>query len=935
MTGIADFAHFFPVPQRTWKRYNHQLRKWIRAKLTRSKRGGDVQRFVVLCWRRTGSNWLCGMLYLHPEIFMHNELFNENSIHTYYDSTLSSWSYISRDVLPSKFLEESFEAYKKIPSKESTTRAIGFKSFPEHYFDSEMPHSLLHETFDSFMGDFDVKKVILYRENVFAVFISMVRSFRSGHYLTKNYDDIKVTVSLRDLQSFVDRYQFHYNKYKEMSRGQRPYLISYEELCSDQHDSVMAGLFAFLGVDASIYPKALPETIPQSAAPLSEVVVNYAELEFAYRHTIYAKYLPLVHTTHNVTTKNKGDVAYSDGHSWGLLIPICSFSTSLEECRCQLTALRESLLATTSPTDRAKISCIFGIDTGDKVYDTEEGKDLLFSLFDEFTVTVEILSNVHGKICKIWNVLANTAYAKHLEFMVLIGDDVRFDTSNWKVEIEKCFYDISNESGLPLGVGCVAFNDNAFLGFPTFPVLHRSHMTVFDRMLPFQFINQGGDPYLFELYRRFGCARFADGVYLTNTLGGKLSSTRYVKRHIRWNNHILSGGIQTLEAKLGRKSFLSLDVVVPSYRCDVDALVAISSLRASVEDVNISFFLIVDNPTAPTIKDILALECNTCNYNVKVIQHSGNFGASAARNTGLDYSNADFVLLLDDDVTPDKHILDAYIGAIMRYPDARVLVGATHFPTPMSILTHAYFTSDLIGSFTMAEKRRDPPWGVTANICVRGRTSKARFHLDYPKTGGGEDIDYCIRSTKSFPNCMVAVPGALARHPWWGGGGIRSLVHIKGWATGESQLLSAKVMDDYVYFAGPNGVEMALILPILTLWLALCGFEFHWLRLALVEHLVLILEACWHLSHVRGRLHVSIRDSVVMSTLIPVVAALVIMFQETARLIAHLRAHNFKNLFWRFDWVCGKNPAYVRKQIHFTMIRCSVYFMIYIFIVYF
>jgi hypothetical protein len=74
-----------------------------------------------------------------------------------------------------------------------------------------------------------------------------------------------------------------------------------------------------------------------------------------------------------------------------------------------------------------------------------------------------------------------------------------------------------------------------------------------------------------------------------------------------------------------------------------------------------------------------------------------------------------------------------------------------------------------------------------------------------------------------------------------------------------------------------------------------------------------------------------------MSTLIHVVAALVIMFQETARLIAHLRAHNFKKLFWRFDWVCEKKSSlYVRKQIHFTMIRCSVYFMIiYIFIVYF
>jgi hypothetical protein len=127
MTGIADFAHFFPIPQRTWRRYLYEFKIWLRGML----RGGKgPTRFVVLCWRRTGSNWLCGILYNHPEIFMHNELFNENSIHTYYDSTLSQWTYISRDTFPGEFLNDAYSAYQKVPSKELQTRAVGFKSFP-------------------------------------------------------------------------------------------------------------------------------------------------------------------------------------------------------------------------------------------------------------------------------------------------------------------------------------------------------------------------------------------------------------------------------------------------------------------------------------------------------------------------------------------------------------------------------------------------------------------------------------------------------------------------------------------------------------------------------------------------------------------------------------------------------------------------------------
>lgn len=67
----------------------------------------------------------------------------------------------------------------------------------------------------------------------------------------------------------------------------------------------------------------------------------------------------------------------------------------------------------------------------------------------------------------------------------------------------------------------VAFNDLAFPGFPTFPVVHRWHIQSFGTLLPKQFVNQGGDPFLYELYSRFGASGWEVSCTLENTIGGE------------------------------------------------------------------------------------------------------------------------------------------------------------------------------------------------------------------------------------------------------------------------------------------------------------------------------------------------------------------------------------------------------------------------------
>lgn len=139
------------------------------------------------------------------------------------------------------------------------------------------------------MLDPTVKKIVLYRENIPKVYVSSRRSHEQGNYMGKDYES-PIEIDVADMQCFVDRYETAYDDYKKQLRGQWSYQLSYEELCQDP-DSLRP-LLHYLGVASDILPNALEETVVQSKGPLSSSITNYAEVEFAFRHTQLANFLP-------------------------------------------------------------------------------------------------------------------------------------------------------------------------------------------------------------------------------------------------------------------------------------------------------------------------------------------------------------------------------------------------------------------------------------------------------------------------------------------------------------------------------------------------------------------------------------------------------------------------------------------------------------------
>ena len=144
-----------------------------------------------------------------------------------------------------------------------------------------------------------------------------------------------------------------------------------------------------------------------------------------------------------------------------------------------------SVKETTSADDRSLLDVYIAVDRDDELFDTEEGKERLGSLFrtamgHDPNVYVKTAGWRHN-ICWLWDFLAMKAVEHGADFFVLMGDDVRLAESGWKEEvrshpaatipvripeaashdlkstlcgwmqIEKEFLDISRTTNLPFG----------------------------------------------------------------------------------------------------------------------------------------------------------------------------------------------------------------------------------------------------------------------------------------------------------------------------------------------------------------------------------------------------------------------------------------------------------------------------------------------------
>jgi glycosyltransferase involved in cell wall biosynthesis len=341
-------------------------------------------------------------------------------------------------------------------------------------------------------------------------------------------------------------------------------------------------------------------------------------------------------------------------------------------------------------------------------------------------------------------------------------------------------------------------------------------------------------------------------------------------------------------------------VVVPTARVDFDALSRIAELQTP-GDVSVRCFIVVDTPDSDRVDRVRELQRLN---NVKVIVNPRNIGAHMSRNVGVEAGRGDFVLFLDDDIAPSPDLLESYAEAIKSDPLSPGFVGVARFPPAFNSPTRGVVSSDILTFWDIAESRDSLAWGVTANLMVRRSAAEGiGFSQGFPKGGGGEDIDYCLRIVSKTGRWFKAVPKASVVHPWWNGGS-RQYRRFARWAYGDGEL--PRLHPEYRFRNAPNMVETLAVGLVVGAALAATGLASAqlvvvWcLGVALVEFLAegIRLKMRW------GK----ISPSAALE------ATLVRVSNDVGRLAGHLKRRHLLGFAERFDYfMTGESKAYERR----------------------
>lgn len=618
---------------------------------------------------------------------------------------------------------------------------------------------------------------------------------------------------------------------------------------------------------------------------------------------------------------------------FAILLPITSRGPEPpDDCLRSLTSFAHSLLKTTW-RDRNEHGALFAfkiylaLDADDEFLwhsDGNHNKAETLLRREGIADIVTLSCNYpRGHVCSLWRECARQAWKDGCEYFTLMGDDVTLQDEGWMRDIHAAFGEIASSQNLPRGFGCVAFTDTTFPGMPTFPVVHRTHMDIFEgAVVPDHFVNQDGDPYLYQLYRRWGASSMHPS-RIRNKFGGS-GPARYSKQPAsNWTFGPLENGTTSVESWLQRhtgstasRRKLTLDVVIPCYRVQMPFLDGILQLQSS-DTCSVMFIIIVDNPLSPHIPALLQKYEHRPDVRIRI--NTTNLGASASRNRGLEESAAEWVHFLDDDITPHTDILIEVEKVVRAHPSAAGFVGNAYFPVADTVFKTAAHLAGVTYFWDIADKIKDDlPWGVTANLIARRNVpDNVKYDLVFPKTGGGEDIDFCRKkrqySLEHGGEGFHAAPKVVVTHPWWHDG-KRSYMRFYMWSIGDGALV--KMFPEHTYRDhSPNSAELLFLSTFLLVTGSGIWLLFQYRAVVLFASKLLVATLLANIVHDLYRHLWRDRDRtrVIKSTLkgvwwVPAVieSTFVRMVSEMGRVIGMVERREFIHLGMRFDWFTGR-----------------------------
>jgi GT2 family glycosyltransferase len=345
---------------------------------------------------------------------------------------------------------------------------------------------------------------------------------------------------------------------------------------------------------------------------------------------------------------------------------------------------------------------------------------------------------------------------------------------------------------------------------------------------------------------------------------------------------------------------LAIDVVVPSIRVDFEKLDSIVNLKVP-EGVTTHFYFVIDQPDISEI----SVRNHFLVKEVSIIKNKTNLGAHLSRNKGFEAGSGEYVLFLDDDAEVPQILLEKYFEAITNNPNCIGFIGPVSFPSCTNAYTKAAVASDILTFWDIAKSNPNLAWGITANLLVkRAAVGDIRFSAKFPKKGGGEDVDFCLRIVEGANSWFTSVPDAEIIHPWWNKG-HQQFRRFARWAYGDSTL--PNLYPKYKFRNVPNFPESALVLFLLGIvGLAFFGVTMSWFLAWFVIGFVLELFMDGLRMRLAGK-----KQSLIVS----LVATLIRLSNDLGRIIGNLKNLNILGVTERFDYFMTKEHINYERTV--------------------
>ena len=124
---------------------------------------------------------------------------------------------------------------------------------------------------------------------------------------------------------------------------------------------------------------------------------------------------------------------------------------------------------------------------------------------------------------------------------------------------------------------------------------------------------------------------------------------------------------------------MKISIIVPVYQVAEYIDRFMQSLIVQSDHENFELILIDDCGTDQSIQKAIACLKEVPSINYSIIAHDKNRGLSAARNSGIDRAQGDFIYFADSDDTIDHRAIEYFLDTITNYPDHKLFFFNTSF----------------------------------------------------------------------------------------------------------------------------------------------------------------------------------------------------------------------------------------------------------------